>query len=662
MGKKSKWDEHLPLNISLGTNYKTTLRFTDFLHGNATAKIVEKHLEEVLVVKKWGREKEVAVFNRTIYYEDHYKWDNKSKEQRMSHHKKCVAIGKANESSVLPNATANVLGLSPQMTNGTGLNGEGIGQLLALLERIGGGWNGTLHSDKLLTNGIETIGYTGCKRNFTGDRTLRLQIELEYAADMTPQQPYSPHWHNPSLYTIRVLTYDVDGNSSRVYDYFSADIVTLDAANGENKELIATPPRGVFCEGMPNSTLPIQFPHPFVVHFRMFHTNKSHHGNATLYDEAVVYDGTSKITGILTSNPDQIVVHDFAYGLQYHLDFVHHGKCGQIGPISAELADVGRNANGTMYLRPAEDLIIWMGKLNEGITKPQFYHAGKVQIGDELLDSYVSRFAHPFVDGFVAQNDSAVVVVEVLLANLTIGNVPSDAIRSVVHYTKSGRTNAEFIVNRVQQLNAWQTLAGKLRGCVKKTTADSAWGYFVRMGNVTLSELNAQIGMEWAKAAVAKALADAANISLIRIVDLNLEESNDGTLYAFFAIGAPSGAIQAQTIYLMKEITVAEAVQSLNASVVSGKFAVRIPLSTEAEPNTELVFSGTQFSKRSSPLPHPCPPPAPSPSPQFIGFSGSTLAIVAIFCFISGAFFIAGAYIVHQKRQYIRGMAYQVFE
>uniref|UniRef100_A0A183C258 Protein hedgehog n=1 Tax=Globodera pallida TaxID=36090 RepID=A0A183C258_GLOPA len=625
--EKLHFEQLLPLNVSLSSNYKATLRLTDFLHGNVTAKIVEKYLEGTLVVKKWSREKEVAVFNRTIYFEDRYKW-NKTNDQRLTHHKTCLALGNTNGSSAALNASANVLDLSPKLINGTGLSGEGVGQLLAVLQGYGGGWNGTMHSDPLLTNGVETLGYTGCTNTFfKDDRELRLQVELEYAADKTPQQPYSPERHNPTLYTIRVITYDVDGNKTK------------------------NPPRGVFCHGMPNVTLPVQFPQPFVAHLRTVHSNKSHHSSAVVDDGTIVYDGAAKMAAMFTSNPNEFVAHDFVYGLQYRLDMARHGTCDPVGPIEGNLHDVARNPNGTMYLLSAEELAVWMGKqpLN-GSTSPQFYHSGKVHVGDELLDSYVSQFS----ESSEAQNanQSAVVVVEVLVANSMDENRSNDqrrpSVRSVVHYSKNGRTTVAFASYRTL-LNGWQVLAEKFRACVKATTADPDGGYFVRMGNVSLADLNSQVGSEWSRAAVAQAVANASN----------LEQSSKGELYAFFAIGAPSGAVQAQTIYLQKELPVTEAIQSLNASIALGNFVVRIPLPTGHGQNTELVISGTQFGERSSLEPRP---PPPRPSPEFVGFSGSTLSIVAIFCFISGATFVAGAYILHQKRQYIRGMAYQVFE
>lgn len=686
-----------------GNNYELTLRSTNKLL-NETAKLIEQNFNGTLVVQKWTRLMEMGWYNRSILFTDHYNVSVLHDDGHLEHNYTCHAIKKTTHA-----ANAIPLSLSSELLHALHIDGDSFDQLLTTLSQQK--YNGSMHT-VLPVMGIDTVGWLGCHQNLSATG-INLQLDIRFSGGHTPELPYNPFWNNPLIYTVDLIFYETEGGNFTIFDSMTYDLVTLDQVQLNDKEFASTPPRGVYCQDTNFVELPVKFAENFLVYIQKSTRNKDRKEPKVFINSIhkFFYHNSTKIVAFnknlfdrdakVTNDNNSLVIHDFVYGFQYTI--ADNGTCQSITAIDLTEPDVCtmKNTKGEtlLYLLNPEQILL-------GVNQSDKYHyVGKVKSA-ETEQSLAIYTANKTQHTGSRQQE----LLEILFTT-DDENKPA-AFHSIIYYngTRNGLRAQQKSIQILMASNhnnenhydllttPWHVLHSAVRPCVqlmeskKQTDVEELTmfengtvtlnngDFYIQLVNVTLSDLEGFVGNERAVSALSQALASYANVSELRIIDLHLKQlvlnvtkqqqngvKQEGDLFALFSIGLPfsvrSGVKPSRTVYFKEEISIEQAAALLNESVQTNQLYIHIPLDNTRKGKHDLNITVRAFGYQSNLYPVPAPSPCPtSGPPKFVGYSGSALAISAVFAFIFGASLVLGSYMFYQKRQHIRGFAYQVFE
>uniref|UniRef100_A0A7E4VCB7 Protein kinase domain-containing protein n=1 Tax=Panagrellus redivivus TaxID=6233 RepID=A0A7E4VCB7_PANRE len=624
----------LPAQLKLPLNYASVVRYTNW-DNSETAKISEQNFTSSLIVKKVDRSgsehtfivaaggKEVLVYNSAT----------------------CT---NSTPESVLP-ALYPLPGLiSANLTK----NAHSLAGIIDALLVGQSTFEYKAYNETDTVGGIDALGWVGCAFNVSANASaLGYQVEVFYASDKS-QQPYSADYKNPVVLSVHFTVFSDVNKTFTAVSHYSLDVVELEKLAPEAEAAATTLPRGIFCSNMTTSPLPVTIPSRFGA--TIDYTNPSTKQVNTV---SLVYDSILKITSFsldFTNDADipfisgvtvpknlttATLYRDFNYGIQYVLS--KDGRvCRTVEPLDGRYGDAV-TTNGTIELRSSAEVLL-------NVTNDQFYKSSSKSIDGVDVETYVSR---------VESTDGGSTVVEVNLVrdDWTLEGVKGSQLHSIVHYhyDKDAKKTLETFIHfdSFQNYTAIGPVWFKSNAYPCLFDSPDSNMFYIRLANVTLNNVRTY-GSENVEAALAEAISTAVNVSVLRISYILMKQANSTTLVCFL-LGEATKVAQTPTAYLKPELTVAQFRDAFNQTLINGTIVA--PVTTEAQ--AAVAISVDHFGVFDDVESHPAPEP-----PKFVGYSGGSMFILAIFSFIFGAGIAVGLYIFYNKGRAISGMAYQVFE
>lgn len=185
--------------------------------------------------------------------------------------------------------------------------------------------------------------------------------------------------------------------------------------------------------------------------------------------------------------------------------------------------------------------------------------------------------------------------------------------------------------------------------CTTESVEDNF--FFMNLKNASLKSIR-DYGTDNVECALAEAISKTANISVLRISYFMFKQDSTDETLACFLLGDKSAVKPTTTAYLKPELSLSEFRKLFNDTI--SKSGIVANLVTEYQ--KEAAIGIDKFGVINT---HDDPNP---PAPKFVGYSGGSMFILAVFSFIFGGAIALGIYLFYNKRRTIGGMAYQVFE
>jgi len=628
--KPNMTSTNLPAEIALKLNYQTTVRYTDW-NNSTTALLTERNFTNLLVVEKVDRKgvNSYVVRDDGVLSFNDTKCSNISKDSVLP---RLYPLDPFLESNIVNNSTnlASIVDsilLSQEKLSFRGLEETGI------------------------VGGIDAVGWIGCWFNATGDNETGVQIEVFYSGDKS-QPPYSADYNNSVLLAIHLSMFKGNASGGNITSHFSLDVVELGKTDEAKKAEAAMIPRGVYCDGMKLENLPTSIPDRFGASLDFVNTQTKQIDSAQ-----ILYDNNLKITSFSLdfANDKDIpfiagvdipknlttatIYRDFAYGIQYVLS-KDSRICKSVEPLDPKFNDA-TTVDGKVALKTPEDILL-------NVSGIQFYNSGKKVIEGVAVDSYLAK---------KDESNGAYVVIEVNFVqdNWTVENVKGRQIHSIAHFhrDKDSKLTLETYIHfdSFQNYTALGPLwiKSNVFPCTTESVEDNF--FFINLKNASLKNIR-DYGTDNVECALSEAISKAANISVLRISYFMLKQDNAGETLACFLVGDKSTVKPTTTAYLIPELSLSEFRKKINDTVTTSGIVAN--LVTEYQKQAAIGID--KFGVINT---HEDPNP---PGPKFVGYSGGSMFILAVFSFIFGGAIALGIYLFYNKRRTIGGMAYQVFE
>jgi hypothetical protein len=619
---------NLPSEVLINNDYATTIRYTNW-DANLTSLVYEKHFTDVLYAQKIERSQtQTFIQNRngsTIAY---------------------------NETSCTSSSafSPNLYPLNDLIKTNVTRDSYTIGEIIQMLVKTKFERQGLI-VDTTVVGGIDALSWIGC--NFNVSNTTGIQVAVFYSGNKDVILPYSKDFKNPVVLSIHFSTFEEKDGNYTVKSHTSVDITGLEAVVEAEKEKVIALPRGQYCDGnMEFVPLPGTIPDRFGASIDFVNTKTKQIDNIE-----IMYDNVLKVTHFALDFENDLdipfvsginipkgltrasIYRDFNYGIQYITS--KDGRiCKDVQKLDPNFGDSITTSDGKVKLVSPESILL-------NVSDAKFYKYGRLVVEGVEVESYIS------IRGNQSDGGHFVVEVNYIPQSWTLEGIKGvQQLHSIVHYHKD--KDMKLIYETYIHFDSFYNYSALgplwLKNNVFPCSTDSVDDnfFYVNLKNVSLQDIQ-KYGTENVECSLAETLSTAINVSVFRISYFMFKE-NQNSAIACFLLGKKAAVTPTQTVYLKKELTVAEFKEALNKTLLSSGLVSK--LITEDQKPAAISINRLGVINTNE----------PDPVVPFVGYSGGSLFILAIFSFIFGALISVATYIFYTKRRTISGMTYQVFE